>query len=519
MMNVMKQPWHTSVRRCGAALRAGALALGGALLMSHAAHANFTNGGFESGLTGWTVQSHFNENDGLLAVPPTSVAQLNLTANSANNGLTIATSGADSNTGGALVVPRSGFGAQAARVNGPVEYYNASSISQTATMVAGDVAPDGNIHMRFALAPVLQNPRHKDVEQPYFYVELTNVTKGTKLFTQFNFANQPGVNWQTYGGGDIQFTDWVTYDIPLASSLVAVGDELKLEVFAAGCSQSGHWGYVYVDQVSTAALPGLSVAATGPASIVLAPAAPYSTITYTYTYNNNSTDPAANSTVTAVLPVTGNNVPTTFNAFNVPAGVTCTAPAVNSTGTVACNFGTLAPGATGSFTITVNVPPTASVDSPTNVVNHGNYNIQATSVSPLTGPLVVTNVYATGFVLDLTKTGSGQGSVASLPAGINCGTSCTSGSTVTAPGAQVTLTASAAAGSVFTGWSGGGCSGNALTCVVTMSEARSVIANFESAVVAATPVPTLSQWGVLIMAVLLGLLALGRLPLLSSRRR
>ena len=511
MTKAIKHAWAALNRSCGTILRAGTLVLGGAVLAGQAAHANFVNGGFESGLSGWTVNSHWNYN-GLSAVPPTSVGQLNLTSNPSSNGLTVTTSGADGNTGGALVVPRSGFGSNSARVNGNQANYNASSITQTATMVAGDVAPDGNIHMRFALAPVLQNPGHPDAEQPYFYVELTNVTQGTKLFTQFNFANQPGVNWQNYGSG-IQFTDWVTYDIPLSQAVVAVGDQLKLEVYAAGCSQGGHWGYVYVDQVSTAALPGLSVAATGPASIVLSPAAPYSTITYTYTYTNNSPDPALASTVTAVLPVTGNSVPTTFNSVSAPGG-TCTTPAVDSTGTVTCNFGTLAAGATGSFTITVNVPPTASTTSPTNVVNHGNYNIRATGVSPLTGPLVVTNVYATGFNLDLTKAGSGQGSVASLPAGINCGNACTSASMVTAPGSQITLTASAAAGSTFTGW-GGACSGNALTCVVTMSQAQSVIATFQT--LTATPVPTLSQWMLILMASLLALLALSRLPL--SRRR
>jgi len=27
----------------------------------------------------------------------------------------------------------------------------------------------------------------------------------------------------------------------------AVGDQVSIEVTAAGCSQGGHWGYVYVD--------------------------------------------------------------------------------------------------------------------------------------------------------------------------------------------------------------------------------------------------------------------------------
>ena len=44
-------------------------------------------------------------------------------------------------------------------------------------------------------------------------------------------------------------------------------------------------------------------------------------------------------------------------------------------------------------------------------------------------------------------------------------------------GQSVTLTAAAATGSTFSGWSGEGCSGTG-TCVVTMSAARTVTANF-----------------------------------------
>ncbi len=77
-------------------------------------------------------------------------------------------------------------------------------------------------------------------------------------------------------------------------------------------------------------------------------------------------------------------------------------------------------------------------------------------------------------LLSVTKSGSGSGTVASSPAGIACGTTC---STMFAPGTSVTLTASPAAGSSFTGWSGSGCSGTS-TCTVVMSAARAVSAEF-----------------------------------------
>ena len=76
--------------------------------------------------------------------------------------------------------------------------------------------------------------------------------------------------------------------------------------------------------------------------------------------------------------------------------------------------------------------------------------------------------------LVVTRTGTGTGSVTSNPAGINCGADC---SEIYQAGAMVTLTATAAADSTFTGWTGGGCSGTG-TCTVTIGAAVAVDASF-----------------------------------------
>lgn len=78
------------------------------------------------------------------------------------------------------------------------------------------------------------------------------------------------------------------------------------------------------------------------------------------------------------------------------------------------------------------------------------------------------------YPLSVTLTGEGSGSVTSSPDGINCGIDC---SEVYDYGTVVTLTANPTAGSIFTGWSGGGCLGTG-TCVVTMTGSKTVIANF-----------------------------------------
>ncbi|MCC6993022.1 MAG: hypothetical protein IT370_00195 [Deltaproteobacteria bacterium] len=76
--------------------------------------------------------------------------------------------------------------------------------------------------------------------------------------------------------------------------------------------------------------------------------------------------------------------------------------------------------------------------------------------------------------LTVTRAGAGGGTVVSAPAGISCGADCTESYPY---GTTVTLTASPAAGSSFTGWSGS-CAGTAPTCTVTMTTARSVSATF-----------------------------------------
>ncbi len=78
--------------------------------------------------------------------------------------------------------------------------------------------------------------------------------------------------------------------------------------------------------------------------------------------------------------------------------------------------------------------------------------------------------------LSVTKNGTGSGTVASSPVGINCGATCTANFS---GGMTVTLTASASAGSTFAGWAGGGCSGTG-TCDVTLNANTAVTATFNT---------------------------------------
>jgi Divergent InlB B-repeat domain len=86
------------------------------------------------------------------------------------------------------------------------------------------------------------------------------------------------------------------------------------------------------------------------------------------------------------------------------------------------------------------------------------------------------NSSTSGLALRVTEAGSGTGTVTSAPAGISCPTTCSANF---ASGTQVTLTASAASGSTFAGWSGGGCTGTG-TCMVTLTAATAVTSTFNS---------------------------------------
>jgi len=143
--------------------------------------------------------------------------------------------------------------------------------------------------------------------------------------------------------------------------------------------------------------------------------------------------------------------------INASAG---TGGSISPSGTVTVSYG----GST-SFTITPNtgyqvsgllvdgVSVGAVTSYPFNNVT-ANHTIQASFSLPAT------------YTLSVAKSGTGTGTVSNNPAGtsFNAGT-------------VVTLTASPATSSTFTGWSGG-CSGTSPTCTVTMNSNTSVTATF-----------------------------------------
>src|SRR3984957_13969756 len=191
--------------------------------------------------------------------------------------------------------------------------------------------------------------------------------------------------------------------------------------------------------------------------------APGSNLTYTLTAANLGPNDTTNVIVTEALPAL-----TTLVSATPSQGSACT-----GTTTLTCNLGSVANAAQATLTIVVTIAANAT----------GTVTNSASVVSDLPDPNMANNTAtisatvgaATNFALTVTEAGTGTGTVTSAPAGINCGTACTANF---ASGTMVTLTAAAATGSTFAGWSGA-CTGTG-ACVVTVTAAAAVTATFNT---------------------------------------
>lgn len=192
------------------------------------------------------------------------------------------------------------------------------------------------------------------------------------------------------------------------------------------------------------------------------------------TYFNNAAADAGSFTVVP----TGDTAPVT-----VTAAVTHTltvSKAGSGSGSVSSSPAGISCGATcsASFNDGTAVTLTATADAGSSFTGwSGACSGAGTCTVNLNADTTVTATFTAqvfGHTLTVTKAGTGSGSVTSSPAGIDCGSACAA---AFVSGTAVTLTATPAAGSTFTGWSGGGCSGTG-TCTVTLTADTTVTATF-----------------------------------------
>lgn len=110
-----------------------------------------------------------------------------------------------------------------------------------------------------------------------------------------------------------------------------------------------------------------------------------------------------------------------------------------------------------------------------NLTSPRTYVLSCNPIGPNSSDSVQVNVNAP-IAYGLTVIKAGQGTVTSSPAGINCGSGCQSQMASFVQDTSVTISATPAAGRVFTGWNGA-CSGIG-ACVILMNGVKSVTANF-----------------------------------------
>ena len=315
---------------------------------------------------------------------------------------------------------------------------------------------DKKLHLRFLGAPVLDASTHTGETLPYYFIDVVKnpgQVDEAVIYTDYNYANQAGIKWKT-GVSGYKYTDWVEYDIALDSSKVSVGDNVQLRITAAGCAAGAHAGAFYMRDVRTEMASGLDdtlwiTVESNPAAVYEpVTGTDYSYVTYTYTYKNNGNNTVNNVAINPTLPVTSNirevsdSFPTKIISIGTPTSGTDD-PSCNASKVIeldvannadpACTIGTLKPGEGGTFTMVVEVPSNTQADS----VNNGYYPIMGTNVDPISGQMVKTPLLAR-ITPDVCKVPTFMPFGQSLPP--TAGFSCTNTGATEAVGASCMIT-------------------------------------------------------------------------------
>jgi hypothetical protein len=137
------------------------------------------------------------------------------------------------------------------------------------------------------------------------------------------------------------------------------------------------------------------------------------------------------------------------------------------------NYSIVSCGASPTFTITPSAGYQVSNVIDTGVSKGALTSYTATNV--IANRTITATFTPTTFAMNVTKSGTGTGTVSSSPVGISCGATCSANYN---SGTNVTLTATPATGSTFTGWTGA-CTGATPTCTVAMNAVKTVGAGFD----------------------------------------
>lgn len=206
------------------------------LVATSPAYALFTNGGFESGTTaGWVVTGDHS-----------------VISSFTNQWLPASwASGIPYYGSYSLLLGSSAVGNE-------WDAQHQSTATQTGTVTQADI--DAGSHLYFKWGAILEEPTnqifHSDPDQPYFSVLISKSTDGGVNWTQMYFdeqrANQVGFTNIGTNASDDAGAIWYGTDIPdFDLTGLAVGDQVKVNLFVKDCGLGGHGGLVFLDGFGT----------------------------------------------------------------------------------------------------------------------------------------------------------------------------------------------------------------------------------------------------------------------------
>lgn len=202
-------------------------------------------------------------------------------------------------------------GPASVRLNGAVANYRAAKLNYLMALNPNNK----NFSVSYAL--VLENGGHQPYEQPYFSVRVTD-QNGTLVpgCSQYTITCSPQVTvptspvydplWKqssiTY---DALYRPWQTFAFDF-SNYPAI-TSVNVEFYVGGCSQSGHWGYAYVDAQCSQGGAVASFCAGSNTSVLTAPAG-YSTYQWTGPSGPVSVANGGNTGTATISPVSAGQI-------------------------------------------------------------------------------------------------------------------------------------------------------------------------------------------------------------------
>ena len=108
---------------------------------------------------------------------------------------------------------------------------------------------DCNSNLYFNYRVMFEDPNHSDSEQPYFQYTIKDETANVQIEQFKKISNDNDDFFMELvrpGNADVLYVDWTCVDIDLSA---IVGHEVCVEFITADCSEGGHFGYAYIDDL------------------------------------------------------------------------------------------------------------------------------------------------------------------------------------------------------------------------------------------------------------------------------